>query len=91
VVAAALAAAALSRRHSSLSPWPQTYSAVKIGSFSAGSNVTGILEDVPRVAAACKAGGALCFFDYAGAVRPELYPLNTSLTVAHLLCVTHKK
>ena len=39
----------------------------KIGSFSAASNVTGIITDVDRVAIALHRHGALACFDYAGA------------------------
>ena len=38
----------------------------KIGSFSAGSNVTGICTDVSAVAELLHAHGALAFFDFAG-------------------------
>lgn len=40
---------------------------LKIGSFSAASNVTGIMTDVKRVAALLHKHGALSFWDYAGA------------------------
>ncbi|MDQ7910618.1 aminotransferase class V-fold PLP-dependent enzyme [Phytohabitans sp. ZYX-F-186] len=40
---------------------------LKIGSFSAASNVTGILSDADRVAALLHAHGALSFWDYAAA------------------------
>lgn len=39
----------------------------KIGSFSAGSNVTGILANVEEIAIALHRFGALAFFDYAAA------------------------
>ena len=39
---------------------------LKIGSFSAASNVTGILSDVVAVTRLLKAHGALAFWDYAG-------------------------
>ncbi len=38
---------------------------LKIGSFSAASNVTGILSDVPSIASLLHAHGALSFWDYA--------------------------
>lgn len=38
-----------------------------IGSFSAASNVTGVLTDVPAVAGILREHGALTFFDYAAA------------------------
>lgn len=40
---------------------------LKIGSFSAASNVTGILTDVPAVATLLHEHGALSFWDYAAA------------------------
>ncbi|AQS92174.1 aminotransferase class V [Gluconobacter albidus] len=40
---------------------------LKIGSFSAASNVTGILTDVNAVSALLKRNGALSIWDYAGA------------------------
>jgi selenocysteine lyase/cysteine desulfurase len=40
---------------------------LKIGSFSAASNVTGILTDVPGIAALLHRHGALSFWDYAAA------------------------
>ncbi len=40
---------------------------VKIGSFSAASNVTGIITDVHQVATLLHRHGALAFFDYAAA------------------------
>ncbi|BCB91283.1 aminotransferase class V-fold PLP-dependent enzyme [Phytohabitans suffuscus] len=40
---------------------------LRIGSFSAASNVTGILSDTDRVAALLHAHGALSFWDYAAA------------------------
>ena len=40
---------------------------LRIGSFSAASNVTGILSDTERIAALLHRHGALSFWDYAGA------------------------
>ncbi|MER6590774.1 aminotransferase class V-fold PLP-dependent enzyme [Micromonospora purpureochromogenes] len=40
---------------------------LRIGSFSAASNVTGILSDVDAIAALLHANGALSFWDYAAA------------------------
>lgn len=40
---------------------------LKIGSFSAASNVTGIETDVPRIASLLHTHGALSFWDYAAA------------------------
>ena len=42
---------------------------VKIGAFSAGSNITGTLFDVDRIAYLCHSNNTLAFFDYA-AVSP---------------------
>jgi len=47
----------------------QTYNGLKIGTFSAGSNITGILSDVDYIAYLLHKNGALCFIDYA-AVAP---------------------
>jgi selenocysteine lyase/cysteine desulfurase len=50
---------------------------IRIGTFSAASNVTGILSDVDALARAMHAGGGLAFFDYAAAaphVRIDLHP-----------------
>ncbi|MBZ0090383.1 MAG: aminotransferase class V-fold PLP-dependent enzyme [Thermoanaerobaculia bacterium] len=41
--------------------------ALKIGSFSAASNVTGILSDVPGITRRLHAAGALAFWDFAAA------------------------
>src|SRR5690606_33906310 len=40
---------------------------LRIGSFSAGSNVTGVLTDVEAVSRVLRSHGALAFFDYAAA------------------------
>jgi len=47
-----------------------------IGSFSAGSNVTGIKTDVEGVARIMKKYGGLCFYDY-GALGPYV-PIDLS-------------
>ena len=49
---------------------------LKIGSFSAASNVTGIVTDTARISALLHAHGALSFWDFAAAapyVRIEMY------------------
>ena len=49
----------------------------KIGTFSAASNVTGILNDVPGLARVLHRHGALAFFDYAAAgpyVEVDMHP-----------------
>ena len=46
-------------------------SKVKVGAFSAGSNITGIYADVDRISIICHLYGAYAIFDYA-AVGPYL-------------------
>ena len=46
---------------------------IKIGSFSAGSNVTGIREDTSAVAELLHKYGSLAFFDFAGVGACESY------------------
>ena len=58
-------------------------SRLKIGMFSAGSNVTGILSDVPRIAETLHDYGALAFFDYAAAGPYVAIDMNP---VAEPLC-----
>jgi selenocysteine lyase/cysteine desulfurase len=43
----------------------KSYKSLKIGSFSAGSNITGTLFDVDRIAVMCHKAGTLACFDYA--------------------------
>ena len=53
---------------------------LKIGSFSAASNVTGILTAVDEVSLVCHQAGALVFFDYATAapyVKIDVNPVST--------------
>lgn len=53
---------------------------MKIGSFSAASNVTGILNDTESLSAAMHDGGGLAFFDYAAAgpyVDIDMHPDET--------------
>lgn len=55
---------------------------LKIGSFSAASNVTGIVSDVESIAALLHKHGALAFFDYAAAgpyVAIEMNPARDPL------------
>lgn len=50
---------------------------IRIGSFSAASNVTGLLSDVQAIASLLHAHGALAFFDYATAapyVKMDMNP-----------------
>ncbi len=54
---------------------------LKIGTFSAASNVTGILNDTTAIARVLHAHGALAFFDYAASgpyVDVDLHPLSES-------------
>jgi selenocysteine lyase/cysteine desulfurase len=44
---------------------------LKVGSFSAGSNVTGTLVDIDRIAIMCHKNNCLATFDYA-AVAPYI-------------------
>ncbi len=66
---------------------------LKIGAFSAASNVTGILTDVPRVAAALHRGGALACFDYAACapyVPMDMHPAERDERIDALFVSTHK-
>ena len=49
---------------------------ILIGSFSGGSNVTGLLPDVRALATLLHRYGALAFFDFAGSVRGTTAPRN---------------
>jgi selenocysteine lyase/cysteine desulfurase len=65
---------------------------LKIGAFSAASNVTGILTDVPAVARLLRAAGALSVFDYAAAapyVPIDMHPAGGTPLDAIALS-THK-
>src|SRR5262249_20318161 len=53
--------------HLAFELWRYADRSVKIGSFSAASNVTGIVSDVDRVSIALHRGGALSCWDYAAA------------------------
>jgi selenocysteine lyase/cysteine desulfurase len=70
--------------------------ALKVGAFSAASNVTGILTDVPAVARRLHRAGALAVFDYAAAapyVPIDMHPPAGAEGDAHLDAVvlsTHK-
>ena len=43
----------------------KNYNTLKIGAFQAGSNITGTIFDVDRIAIMCHKAGALAVFDYA--------------------------
>ncbi len=65
---------------------------LKIGAFSAASNVTGILTDVPAVARLLRAAGAHAVFDYAAAapyVPIDMHPRGGAALDAIALS-THK-
>ena len=55
---------------------------VKIGSFSAASNVTGIMENVDAVTALLHKHGALAFWDYAAAAPHTRIDMNPPATDA---------
>lgn len=56
---------------------------LKIGSFSAASNVTGVLSNVDEVTAALHRGGALAFWDYATAAPYVKLDMNPVLGGEH--------
>ncbi len=65
---------------------------LKIGAFSAASNVTGVLTDVPAVAALLRRAGALGVFDYAAAapyVPIDMHPPG-GLALDAVVLSTHK-
>ncbi|MFW5920851.1 MAG: aminotransferase class V-fold PLP-dependent enzyme, partial [Polyangiales bacterium] len=67
---------------------------LRIGSFSAASNVTGVLTDVPEVARTLHRAGALAFFDYAAAgpyVPVDMHPEgDPEARIDALFLSTHK-
>ena len=66
---------------------------LKIGSFSAGSNVTGVLSDVETLARTLHRGGAYAVFDYAAAgpyVPIDMHPSDREATIDALFLSTHK-
>ena len=67
--------------------------AVKLGSFSAASNVTGILSDVPAIARLLHAHGARAVFDYAAAapyVPIDMHPPDPAARIDALFLSPHK-
>lgn len=65
----------------------------KVGTFSAASNVTGILTDVCGVAAVLHEHGAYAFFDYAAAgpyVPIDMHPEDPMHRIDALFLSTHK-
>ncbi len=66
---------------------------LKIGSFSAASNVTGVLSDVAAIARALHRGGAYAVFDYAAAgpyVPIDMHPADPEARIDALFLSTHK-
>jgi len=66
---------------------------LKIGTFSAASNVTGILTDVRAVARVLHAAGALAVFDYAAAapyVPIDMHPAAPEERIDALVLSPHK-
>ena len=63
---------------------------LKIGSFSAASNVTGIMTDVPVVTALLKREGALAFWDYAAAAPYLKINMNAETPIDAVFISPHK-
>lgn len=63
---------------------------LKIGSFSAGSNVTGIKSDVPAVSGLLKEHGALVFWDYAAAAPYLCIDMNGASPLDAVFISPHK-
>ncbi|MFZ5468295.1 MAG: aminotransferase class V-fold PLP-dependent enzyme [Myxococcota bacterium] len=66
---------------------------LKVGAFSAASNVTGVLTDVPQVARVLHQGGAYAVFDYAAAgpyVPIDMHPADPDARLDALFLSTHK-
>lgn len=66
---------------------------LKIGSFSAASNVTGVLSDVRAIARELHAHGAYAFFDYAAAgpyVPIDMHPADPNERIDALFLSVHK-
>jgi len=66
---------------------------LKIGAFSAASNVTGLLTDVPAIARLLHQGGAYACFDYAAAgpyVPIDMHPSDPEARLDALVLSTHK-
>jgi selenocysteine lyase/cysteine desulfurase len=66
---------------------------LKIGAFSAASNVTGVLSDVRAIARALHAAGAFAVFDYAAAapyVPIDMHPAAPEERLDAIVMSTHK-
>ncbi|MFL2501645.1 MAG: aminotransferase class V-fold PLP-dependent enzyme [Luminiphilus sp.] len=63
---------------------------LRIGSFSAASNVTGVTTDVPGVTSMLKRHGALAFFDYAAAAPYTGIDMNGHPSLDGVFISPHK-
>jgi len=66
---------------------------IRLGAFSAASNVTGLLTDVSAVARILHRHGALAVFDYAAAgpyVPIDMHPMDREARIDALFLSTHK-
>ncbi|WP_116368117.1 aminotransferase class V-fold PLP-dependent enzyme [Parahaliea mediterranea] len=63
---------------------------LRIGSFSAASNVTGIRSDVAAITALLKANGALAFWDYAAAAPYVTIDMNAEHPLDAVFISPHK-
>ena len=63
---------------------------LRIGSFSAASNVTGVKTDVPEVTSILKRYGALAFFDYAAAAPYTGIDMNGHPSLDAVFISPHK-
>ncbi|PIE37841.1 MAG: aminotransferase [Gammaproteobacteria bacterium] len=63
---------------------------LKVGSFSAASNVTGIKTDVPAVSRLLKQHGALCCWDYAAAAPYTKIDMNAATPLDAVSISPHK-
>ena len=63
---------------------------LKIGSFSAASNVTGVKSDVPGISALLKKHGALAFWDYAAAAPYVGIDMNADTPLDAVFISPHK-
>jgi len=66
---------------------------LKAGSFSAASNVTGVLTDVPKIARVLHRNGAWAFFDFAAAgpyVPIDMHPADDEARIDAVFLSPHK-
>ena len=67
--------------------------AIKIGAFSAASNVTGVITDIPALCTLLHRGGAWACLDYAAAapyVPIDMHPVDPEARIDALFLSTHK-